>query len=207
MHLFFFASKSKKLLNNWIKYFKALNHLQSVIFNCYLQRDYFSKIIHYEKIIHQARLKLMRIMKKIRKSDEQKNLNQLEKLYETIFSLNTFKLRILDHTTFEVCEPELKKTSQSLDAALRFVVVFLEKQFCQKEKISLRNISTRTARDMLEKSAKMIGNLSRQIDKLEELYRTTLQVISESPIFFLFFVQDLIALRDQLEAVFLEIIE
>ncbi len=169
-----------------IKYFKALDQLQVVIFNCYTQRMYPEKTYDYEKNIHKVRLKLFNAMKKIRTFLDSEDLPKFENFYEMIFSLNTLKLRVTDYATFEMCESEFKKVSQSLTDVLKHIILFMN----GKNKPDLKS------------SAKVIANLSNRIDELEELYRSTLQVVSKDPIFFLFFVQDLIALRDALESFF-----
>ena len=206
MYLSFFASGSKKLLNACVHYFKALDKLQIAVFNCYLQKDYVFKKYFYEQQMHKARLRLLYAMKKIRRVtglDEKNHLAKLENLYEIIFSLNTLKLRITDHATFEVCETEFQKISQSLSKVLEHIAVFLFELRHQQPNISIDNITNPTIRHMLDDTAKIMGKLSNQTDRLEELYRSTLQVVSKDPIFFLFFVQSLIAFRDELESFFL----
>jgi len=206
MHLSFFSTRLTKQLKACIKYFKALNQLQIVVFSCYIRRNYPAKSHFYEQEIHEHRLKLLIAMQKMRTvaaQDTQNNLGKLENLYEIIFSLNTLKLRITDHTTFEICETEFKTISRSLSDALQHVIIFLNWQCDQPKKISLENVSDPKASALLDGAAKVIGSLSNKIDALDELYRNTLQVTSADPIFFLFFIQDLMALRDELESFFL----
>jgi len=193
-----FANRSTKWLKTCIHYFKTLDVQQKAIFACYLEKNYAKQLDPYEKKIRNTRLKLLTAMKKIRalsSTDSRGKLERLENLYEIIFSLNTLKLRISDQAIFEICEVELKKISLSLSDALKHAMIFLNSK--QLEKKSAR---------MMDDTAKNIGRLSRQIDALEELYRSTLQVVSQEPIFFLFFVQDLIAFRDALESFFLEML-
>jgi|SRR5579872_2227269 len=183
-----------RLLKACIKYFNALNQLQKIIFSCFFKQDYIVNYYFYEQKIHKARLKLFRAIKKIRglaTKDNPVNLAKLENLYEIIFSLDTLKLRVADHATFEMCEMEFKKLSACLSNTLEYINLFLDKQ--QHVHSDLDNI------------AKMMGKLSHQIDALEELYRSTLQVVAKDPIFFLFFVQDLMAFRDELESFLLEL--
>lgn len=183
------------LLKACVNYFKALNKLQIIVFTCYLSKEYAINQSFYEKKMHKARTRLLRAMKKIRhveKKDTAVNLAKLENLYEIIFSLNTLKLRVTDHATFEVCEMEFKKLSECLTNALNHINLFLEKE-------------KHPERHMLGDTAKVLGRLSHQTDALEELYRSTLQVVAKDPIFFLFFIQDLMAFRDELESFILEL--
>lgn len=209
MYLSFFASGSKKLVNACVRYFKALDKLQIAIFNCYLHKDYIFKKYFYEQQMHKSRLKLLSSMKKIRSvtgKDEKNYLTKLENLYEIIFSLNTLKFRVADHATFEVCEIEFKKISQSLSNVLDHIILFLVELSHQQTDVSIKDVINPQIRHMLDDTAKIMGKLSHQTDSLEELYRSTLQVVSKDPIFFLFFVQSLIAFRDELESFFLGII-
>ncbi len=173
----------------YINYFKTLDALQKIIFDFYIQKNDSRDPALHEQHLHKARIALLSAMKKIRlgmAQTEHKNLEKFENLYEIVFSLNTLKLRIPDYTTFEVCETEFKKISDSLSELLQHF------RNCLKNK----NVT-------LDSTAKMLGKLSNTIDRLEELYRGTLQVIAKDPTLFLFFLQDLIALRDTLESLFL----
>jgi len=173
-----------------IHYFKALDKLQIAIFNCYLREDYLENNHFYEQQIHKARLTLLYAMKKIRSiaiQGSQDKLARLENLYEIIFSLNTLKLRISDPATFEICAAEFEDISRRLTDSLKHIILLLD------------NISEPKSVSIGE-TAKIMGRLSNKIDVLEEFYRSTLQVVSPDPIFFLFFVQDLMAFRDELEA-------
>lgn len=184
----------------FINYFEAMNQLQLDLFACYIQKDYVLRKDFYEKRINKARITLLRSMKKIRMKyiahDEAniKRLTKFESLYEMIFSLNILKLRITDYATFEICEAEFRKISNKLSDVLKHIIVLLG------------NRSDRKSNQLIESTAKIMGKLSHQIDSLAELYRTTLQVVSPDPIFFLFFVEDLIALRDELESFILGLI-
>jgi len=184
-----------------IKYFKALNQLQKSIFACYIQKDYLLNQYLYRQQIHRARLKLLTTMKKMRSIARLQNkIVQLENLYEIVFSLNILKLHVIDHTTFDMCIGEFKKISEGLSSTLQHIILFLERQGHPRTKIVLENGRDQPDHPLLHDAAKIFGGLSHKIDELEELYRSTLQVAARDPIFFLFFVQDLIALRDMLES-------
>lgn len=168
-------SKFKKAIG---KFLHSLNELQHLIFSCYIERDYFSKKYEYEEQIHQVKIQLFNHMKNIRLMNSNPDyLSLLENLYEIIFSLNTFKLRVTDHSTFEVCENELKVCMQCISNIL-------------KETEPTFNLN----------------QLSSAIDNFEELYRSTLQVVSYEPIIFLYFVQNMMALRDALQVLIEDVI-
>lgn len=197
MYLSFLQTNKMKAAQASINYFKALDQLQIAIFNCYIQKDDGINHFKYELKIHKSRVKILRTMKNIRimnGQSSQDKLAKLENLYEIIFSLNTLKIRILDPATFEICEEEFKRISFKITDAIKHIVILLG------------NCSTQTSHTLVDDTAKIIGLLSNNIDAFEELYRSTLQVVSSEPIFFLFFVQDLIAFRDELESYTLELL-
>lgn len=181
-----------------MNYFKALDQLQIAILSCYIQKDYQEKKYDFEQTIHKARLNIMGTMKKLRlkigAQGQTDFLSKLENLYEIVFSLNILKYRVTDYATFEICKKEFAKISVKLSEALKQI------------NLLLKHISNLSSHTMMEETAKTMGKLSNQIDLLEELYRSTLQVVSKDPIFFLFFIQDLMALRDQLESFILGLI-
>ncbi len=162
-------NKLQKIVTN---YFETLNQLQDLVLSCYINRDYFDKRYLYEEKIQKIREKLFGIMRQARLLiiHDAKTIAQLENIYEIIFSLNTLKLRVSDYATFEVCENEIKVISKCL------ADIFLA--HCRRPEL--------------------LDEFSVFIEQFEELYKTTLQVVSQEPMVFLFFVQDLIALRDVL---------
>jgi len=165
-------TKLKKTLG---KFINSLNQLQSIVFSCYIKRDYFANRYDYEKQIHRVRIQLFHHMKKMRLLCGDQPLSSMENLYEIIFSLNVFKLRVADHATFEVCENEMKLFTQCISAILT------------------------NACDSRFRENDSMAQLSSAINNFEELYRSTLQVVSYEPIVFLYFVQNMIALREGLD--------
>ncbi len=198
--------RAKKLSKLYILYLKALNKLQSRILICYVAQDFLNKNFYYERKIYQARLRLFTIMKKIRFIVEQKansHLSALENLYEIVFSLNILKLRASDPSVFEICRAEIERISRSFSIALQKMGIFIAQQEGEGKKISLENVTDTKTRILLDNMAKAIGQFSQKIDAFEEVYRSTLQVVTPEPIFFLFFLQNLMALRESLESFFL----
>ncbi len=171
-----------KLQKNIKHYFRKLNQLQQCILICYIQRDYLEQRDRYEAKIHSVRKKLFDVMKKIRRCIENQSylLNLLEDLYEIIFSLNTLKLHVDDFSTFEVAKNEFKLLSQEIEK------IFATNFFKTNGSIKLDEFTA-------------------VIESFEELYRSTLQIVSQEPMVFLFFIQDLLALRDVLQNLFQEL--
>ncbi|MEO8402647.1 MAG: hypothetical protein ABI597_12820 [Gammaproteobacteria bacterium] len=182
-------TRKNELSSLLTRYFYRLNQLQEIVFACFIKGDYFANSFHYENQIHQARIHLFKVMKKIRKSESNQSiLSTLETLYEIIFSLNNLKLRVKDHATFEVCEIEIKKVAKFLGAVLRELNY---KSFSKKSDAVIEQINL----------------LSISIAEFEEIYQSTLQVVSYEPIVFLFFVKNLIAFRDEVEEFYLRLIK
>ena len=204
-----FSNKPATFLKKCINYFKVVDELQTLIFSMLTKRDYFVNPYFYEHHTHKVRIKLMREMKNIRSVsdiDQQVMVMKLAHIYEAIFSLNTLKLRFSDQTTFEMCELEFKLLSKQLTAVLQHTNLLLKNQINKTKRIILEKIQTQDARKMLDKTAHAINQLTQAIDGLDELYRTTMQVVSPDPILFLFFLQDLMVLRDLLESFVLGIL-
>lgn len=111
------TKKSKKLIT---EYLLALEQLHLVIFSAYLKRDYFENKLVYEKKLVKQTQKLFQILARLRKffHGDFKVIGCFENLYEIFFSMDLLKYRLLDHATFEVCEPELKKISHAISLAL-----------------------------------------------------------------------------------------
>ncbi len=190
------------MASKWFKacihFFQSLDQLQKSILSCYFQKEYKEKKYDFEQKIYKSRLKLLGAMKKIRsimKDNRQKNLTQIENIYEMVFSLNILKLQVTDYATFEICEKEFINISVRLSAVLKHIMALLKKN------------SIMQSNSLVSDAAKIMGKLSNQTDSLEEVYRSTLQVVSRDPIFFLFFLQNLMALRDELESFILGLID
>lgn len=151
-------------------YFRSLNELQKIIFQGYLDHHVIDEIA-----LRKARNKLFHLLKKMRQK-ERYPIAQFEHLYEIIFSLRALQRRVVDQTVFAVCLEELRKISGSLTALLYALSMKYQS-------------AVLTAMD----------EFSVAIALLDELYRTTLQVVSYEPIVFLFFIQTLFALHTEVE--------
>lgn len=164
------------------KYFRQLDRLQKIIFSCYIKRDYAQNQLYYEKKIHLEKMNLFKIVCNIRKhipslcylfQDNGRGVC----LYEIVLSLNTLKLRISDHATFEVCQRELEGITNSISAVLDDVS---------------------RGRDCVNS----LSNVLQSIERFSEVYQSTLRVITAEPTIFLFFIQDLIDFNETLEKFF-----
>lgn len=156
------------------QYFAAINQLQETLFVAYLKRDYYAKPFFYEKKLHYARQKFFRVMLAIRKSLASSQLALFEQLYEILFSMNSFKLRIGDHVAFDVCEQELQLITKSLQKILSALSHRQEVNF---------------------------SDLQNAVERFEEVNRGAFQVVSDEPIVFYLFLQDLRALCQCLEQI------
>jgi predicted house-cleaning noncanonical NTP pyrophosphatase (MazG superfamily) len=172
----FKLGKQSKLKRIRARYFTILNALQKIIFSGYIQRDYLVHQDRYEEKIQQLRNKLFRVMKEFRSQENLNSLAQFENLYEIIFSLTVLKLRVVDPAIFEVCEKEMYQLSQC-------VAHILSEVERSDNKIAMDNLFLK---------------LAAAVEAFEEIYRTTLQIVSYEPMVFLFFLQTLIALQNTL---------
>lgn len=161
----------KRMNKKITTYLHSLNQLQQLIFLPFIRRDYHENRFEYEKkMIMQTRI-VMQEMTNIRKMLLPKEIiSRLEHLYELLYSLDLLKYRLLDHATFEVCEAELKKLSEHISNIL----------------LTMRNDSSQI--DLLQQS----------VGAFEILFENTLQFIVADPMYFLFFIQDLKMLNDEL---------
>ena len=152
------------------KSFRQLATLQKILFSCYFKKDYFSNQFLDEKKVHYQRRRVSRLM---RKSDFV--FDKVDSLYEIIFSIHQLRYRVKDYATFEICARELKKIEQTS-------IILLKKLAAKKSVLSEEVM------------------LTDAIHSFEEIYNTTLRVIAQDPIVFLFFIQDLFAFQDEIHS-------
>ena len=170
-----------KLPNSIINYFHSLNQLQEYIFFSYGKKKSIIEENDSMQKIHLARVNLFISMKKIRalfreKKQNHSILNKIKNFYEIIFSLNNLNLRVNDNALFEICSAEMQKIARYITYSLQ---AFQSAQ--------------------IEQAFHFIKELSLSIDEFTKLYLDMLQVISREPIVFLFFIQDVTALRDEMK--------
>lgn len=159
-----------------------LNDLQKEIFAIYLNRDYLDKHYGYEIELHQKRMQILAFIQKIRSLSVKKTaaaglakkcLNHVTNIYEIIIALGNLRYRVKDHTTFEVCEKELKQITEAISSEL----IDLAKH----------------------KSTSDLSHLLTGIRAFEEIYRNTLILVGNDPIVYLISIRNLYALHDELK--------
>lgn len=157
----------------WKKYCRqgvdSINKLQQQIFEIYLKRDYGENNYFYEMKLHQYRFAILETLNRMRafiaklplkeQSVYCDNANLLNVLAEAVGVLGSLRYQIKDMSTFEVCEGELQQVSSELTTALEQVV---------KGKLVLLDVNN--------------------IERLEEIFRSTLQVVSQEPMVLLIFI-------------------
>lgn len=159
-----------------------LNELQKDIFLIYLNRDYLDKHYAYEIELHQKRMQILAFIQTIRSLSikkapaailAKKCLGHVTNIYEIIIALGNLRYRVKDHTTFEVCEKELKKITDAISSEL-----------------------TDLAK---HKSTSDLSKLLSGILEFEEVYRSTLILVGSDPIVYLISIRNLYALHDELK--------
>jgi hypothetical protein len=161
------------------QYLHTLNKLQNIVFDTYIQQDYYSKRIEYEKIIHHLRRQLLTKLQLLSRpwpyylKNQALIILQLTKLYEIIFALNSLKLSITDHSVFAIAAVELRALQQKFTATL----------------------SKKTAQTtMLE--------LNVAVQDFILLHENTLQVMAAEPIIFLFISHTLLFFDDEINILY-----
>lgn len=163
----------------------VLAQLQHAYFACYLKSDYLSKQPSYEKILYQKRSLLLAKMEHARYSLKKNKkiakrwavvFSKIEHLSEVVFSLNQLRFRVSGYAIFEICIAEMQALEKTSIAALKSLAQFI-----------LWNTPSVYSVELLDK-----------IHAFEAISHRTLQIASPEPIIFLFFIQDLYALYDEI---------
>ncbi len=164
---------------------RALVQLQHAYFACYIKRDYLSNQSNYEKSIYQKRsigLKRMAYARSLLKKNKNSStkwtdlFSKITHLSEIIFSLNQLRFRVTDYAIFEICALEMQALDRASAAAL---------------KAAVKNL-------LWNKNPTYPVELLEAIHAFEAISHRVLNVASSEPIIFLFFIQDLYALYDNL---------
>jgi hypothetical protein len=155
------------------RYLHGLNQLQQMILLCYIRRDYAEQKYHYEQMLQQWRVRYFRLLKQLRwlaVEPQQPLLDDLTHAYEVVFALTALLYRVTDHNIFTVCEREFRHITLAL---------------------------TRTF-DHLYQGEFDPRPLSAAAQGFESLYQSTLRIMSNDPVVFLFYFQNILALGDVL---------
>lgn len=157
------------------KCLQRLSQLNQAIFTCYLTRDYFEQHYVYEKLFHDRRRDFLFAMKKFRRYKNYEDISRhIENLYEIILSLGLLIYRVPDASTFEIASKEFYAITENLSVMFRDLSAFL---LDKKDFPSLP------------------FSLVENIQQLEEVNQSALQLVSPDPMVFLIFIQDLQALN------------
>jgi hypothetical protein len=160
--------------NDAKKYLQALHQFQQLIINLYIRRDYQQAVEEYEQLIRKSKKNILKKFQYIRLSKSQNNscFTVLEHLYELFFSLSRLRLQVKDFNLLETCEIEFKQLQTA------FQDIFLS---------------------LINDEAVEFNNLSIAILHFEEIFQETLQFVAFEPLIILFFIQTLVAIREELE--------
>jgi len=144
------------------------------IFSIYLMHDYLPHYLDYEKKLYQLSREFFYWSQTLsRLSKEKPNKKLPLKNIERIFELIT-ALGLLRYRVKD------HTTFEVIDQELKNILASLIKKL---------------------KKPNLMNNISSNIEKLEEVYQSALQVVSQEPIVFLFFIENLKALVRELDAV------
>ncbi len=156
-----------------------LADLQATVLDNYIHIDSALNIYEYEEYLHRQSYAVLRLLKKSHTLTSNIS-DQLSRIHEIILSLGNLRFRIKDRSTFEICANEVKAISQALNSLLHKIAK-------QKE------------------SSADFKELTLAIQGFESIYQNTLQVVAADPLAFLFFIQDLFALQNELNLIQLAI--
>lgn len=172
---------------------RVLSQLQHAYFACYSRRDYISKQSSYEKVIYKKRSKWLKSASRVRfLLNKNKKISiewgvifsRVEHLSEIVFSLNQLRFRVTQYAIYEICAFEMQALDKKSTEA-----------FKDAAKILLWNKNLIPPLELLE-----------SIHSFEAISNRVLRVASPEPIVFLFFIQDLYALNDEINKLYEKII-
>jgi hypothetical protein len=181
MNKYFYERRVNKSLKNCLQ---ALAKLQQAFFVNYLRKDYIKYQLRYQKYLN---IKSKFFFHTIIKAGGLINPNsrywhvfcKINHLSEIVFSLNQLRFRVADYATFKICARELEEIEKFS------ILIFLQLSnlFCKKSKLD-------------------ISEFEEKIHNFEGIYNRTLQIVSMDPFVFMFFIQDLYALFDEMSALY-----
>lgn len=156
----------------------ALAKLNHVFFSPYLKTDFLRREVYYAKIFYRKRTLFFKTMQRARAKNQNHPdiIAKIEHMYEIIFSLHLLRFRIHDYATFEICRRELYTIQQ----------------------VSTHLINT-LGKSLSHHTLISIDHLLASVHALESIYHQTLKILIPDPSAFLFFIQDLYALGEEIE--------
>lgn len=178
----FLKIKTYQRKKSFAKVFFALAKLQEAFFYAYLKEDFLKNQPAYAKLFFKRRIAFFLALKKARDRTKRSTkfkpmIGLFEHLYEILFSMHLLRYRVQDYTIFEICAREFKAIS----------------------KISTHLLNELGKSLFSHRSLISTDHLLQNIHTLESVYQHTLKIIVRDPIIFIFFIQDLYALSEEIE--------
>jgi uncharacterized membrane protein YccC len=169
-----------------------LRALNQAIFACYLATDYDKNSFFYDKELHARRRDylyemhsarvLLNKIKPTKRVHFEKLVDDIERCNEVLLSLSMLTHRVTDHSTFQVAYKELSLISENIYGELSAIKLALLKK----------------------KSKDRSDTLKEDIYQLEDVNRSALNVVSNDPMVFLIFLQDLSSCHELLKQLFID---
>ncbi|SRR5579883_276817 len=145
--------------------FKKLVRLQQLYFSIYLNKDYADQDFFYERKLHYLKARFVKEMNFSRfvckKMRNNAIFNDLNDLFCVVISTGSLRYRVKDHATFEIFSVEMNELST--------ILAHIDKMNELKTQEKLHAIMKR----------------------FDDLYETTLQVVSNEPLKFIIFIDEL----------------
>ncbi len=166
----------------------ALAELQHAYFTCYSYRDYFSKQPHYENVLYKKRSKWLNKQNAARQLLKNKKISEkwhslfssIDHLSEIIFALHQLRFREREYAIFEICSLEMQSVDKAISIAMKDAI----KKLVWGKKLN----------QPLELLDSVIA--------FEAISHRVLKVTSSEPIIFLFFIQNLYAINEEINKVY-----
>lgn len=175
----------KKNVLQWsiAKVLRNLLQLNNEIFSCFLQPEYPNNLYLFERRLQLQKDQCLTASKKIYTlyqslepslSEDKRqalldSILKLNLLYDMMLEYSILRWRVTDHSTFAVCEAELKGIQEEINA------LFVE-----------------SMQTMISKKYQLhSSSLTEKINKFEDNYNHVLQVASREPLVFLLFISTL----------------
>lgn len=161
-------------------FWNSIQAMQDKIFQIYLLRDYSDNLYVYEKELHEKRVDNLDAINKMRELVSRmpakkrlpyiKDIQHFEYIADMTITLGSLRYRVKDFSTLEVCEKEFKMISETITKDIA----------------------------KIQKNERIKFNKT-LIDSFENLYQTTLQVITHEPQVFLIFIHNIKKLLKEYE--------
>lgn len=171
-----------QLLRN---YFFTMDQFQKIIFLLYSKRDYKENSYFYEKELNQKRFNviktvqlLQKIGSKIDNSDKKmwRIINHISAVFEIMTMLSNLRYRVQDHSLFEVYEKEFNYFSNTT------TLIFRE---------FMMQLNSKSSNQPIKNIKQLTDSILSSVHSFEDIYRSTLQVVTSEPLIYLIFIQNM----------------